>query len=843
MSLGILAVAMAPVFLVFFQGLGALPPVFCAVVSGACVAVMAAAIWLARSAIRHIGNCGVWFVVSSCLFGIICFLALDVKGTAPYSARIHNSDGMPAADAQMAEARLWGRTGLGFFMHPPYGGPAVPDTLVVEWDDDPESITLLLSKPENALLAADGTPTESDGISLELAALDAGGALLRARTIVIPQGDFLRKLWVRKAIPIEAGTASLKITVGPGAPGSTPDFDSTFVEVHAASVADRVRLVGVAVLAAVAFLNFLLLVHYAGRGWAALFDRHRVSLPVAAGWALLCTIPLLLAWWSQTSTSYVYFYDFRNYWQKTESLYELMNAGNWAQAASAFASQYTAEYSMLPAVIPAALGLLTGYPDRVAYSLLIVAVYALPAYASVMYLVRRLIPDSAASSGRQSNAAWLLAAFTVFVGLPTFFSTTLYLMPDIGGVVLYVFALLCAVELVRAIAGPRGGAPWRGASQALLLSSISLALLLSLMFVFRRWYAFAAFGIVMSLAVLVIFEWLRAGQHRAGVAARAGSAALFSIYTALPLLCWFAFAWLRDGSAHDYGNLYQSYGYSLAEDVESFGAYFGLAAAVLCVVGGIAAYVRGGEKRLFFILAFSTAAACAAFLGVQSPGPHHYYLLMPLLAAFLAALSLLATQRWGWKRSALITIALLAGGGLNQQAPADRGGAVVVAGYRDWLPKQQEHADGLRRLALWLDSPENVEKTFCLIASSRTLNESIFLELWQIDPRLSRSAYHQRLIPMAQVDSRDGPPWPTVRQCRIFLVGTPFQTHLASNQQYSLQLMQRDLVDGVGIGRAVSRPPVVFHLENGVTLQAYETARDISPEEYEDLVTRYWKGK
>ena len=96
---------------------------------------------------------------------------------------------------------------------------------------------------------------------------------------------------------------------------------------------------------------------------------------------------------------------------------------------------------------------------------------------------------------------------------------------------------------------------------------------------------------------------------------------------------------------------------------------------------------------------------------------------------------------------------------------------------------------------------------------------------------------------LGQVDSLDGPPVPSLRECGIFLVGVPFQFHLRRDQQYSLEIVQSDIVSGTGIGAAMAPQVEVFPMGEGVELRAYRAARDISREEHEDLVRRYLARK
>jgi len=96
-------------------------------------------------------------------------------------------------------------------------------------------------------------------------------------------------------------------------------------------------------------------------------------------------LALILAWtyWVASKSSFVFFWDFRNYWQKTEAIVDLMKSGAWIQTANLFSEYYTADYSMLPAVLPAIICMIFGSADRIHYTLSITAIYTMPAFVTI----------------------------------------------------------------------------------------------------------------------------------------------------------------------------------------------------------------------------------------------------------------------------------------------------------------------------------------------------------------------------------------------------------------------------------------------------------------------------
>ncbi|CAI8967515.1 hypothetical protein [Pseudomonas sp. IT-P294] len=836
---------LGPVSVAFYQALAALPYSVRMLSTGLAITIFILAFFLIRQPVREMGPVKYWLLGATLLLGLGFYASSDIEVASGDGAQAHYSDGTQIENVKPSTLIDWGRTVSGYNMHPAYRTAVVLNSLVVTFGSHPEKVNLLFTKPPQALFQADGTPTASDGISVELSAFDAEGNLGYSKNFTISQESFLKDKWIERAVRMDAGIASIKVTLGCGPPGSTPDFDSTIVGFQVFNWHTYAKLIGNVMLLCIGFfvvgLFLILNLNFSTTGSVAC--RKTASSRTLFFYILVLACLVLIAFWSESKTSYIFYWDYRNYWEKTETLYELFKAGLWTRAIGMFSSTYATDYSMLPSVLPALLSLVTGYPTRLNYSLTITALYAVPAYIMVAYLTKRLIEGDSPLTGDASlRSRWILASFPVFFGVPLFFRTTLFLMPDIGGVILFVGALLSASTLIDAIRGEDDKAHPCKVSKTLLRASISLGVLFSLMFVFRRWYVFAATGIACSLFVLVLIEVLRAQSSRGMVAFRAVNAAVLMAFAALPLLSWVLFVWSQDFGQHDYSTLYASYKNSLIDDIKFFGATFGYILPLLCVVGATLLYRQGKSRRLFCLLSLSTCIACILFLRVQSPGYHHFLLLMPLLGTCLAGLSILLARSFGPMAPICLTLFLIIGSAVTTPSK-ERFEVTAFASYKDWMPQHQESTGGLIDLAHWLALPENQNKTFCLLASSATINQALFNEIWQIEPSITKHAYDQRLIQLGQIDSVNGPPMLAIRQCEIFLVGVPFQTHMPPGQQSTLEVAQKDMISGTGIGAAVGQTPTVFPLGDNIEVRAYQRVRDITDEEYTDLVRRFLNGK
>ena len=142
---------------------------------------------------------------------------------------------------------------------------------------------------------------------------------------------------------------------------------------------------------------------------------------------------------------------------------------------------------------------------------MILALYAAPAALALAVLARDCARRAGLGPDQRRVGVIALGVVAVFVAYPAAFAVTARGMPDVGGLVLVVCALKLAERLVRLL-GLRGG---REASVSADDPPCRAALALSLyaMFAFRRWYAFAAVGIVLMLALEVAPIALRRGAR------------------------------------------------------------------------------------------------------------------------------------------------------------------------------------------------------------------------------------------------------------------------------------------------------------------------------------------
>ncbi len=184
--------------------------------------------------------------------------------------------------------------------------------------------------------------------------------------------------------------------------------------------------------------------------------------------------------------------------------------------------------------------------------------YAAPAYFALGILARDLARRATPTGSAilRQPAVLALAIGAVFAAYPTGMAVVARGMPDIS-VALFWLSPPCVFP-----SGWRGFLPCRSGMMRTLASSrvaSTLALALSLfgMFLFRRWYAFAAAGILTTLALeIALLATMRGAKfHWREAISAAALGGLILIALGAPILI----DWLPDPGTHDYVTIYAAY--------------------------------------------------------------------------------------------------------------------------------------------------------------------------------------------------------------------------------------------------------------------------------------------
>jgi len=557
--------------------------------------------------------------------------------------------------------------------------------------------------------------------------------------------------------------------------------------------------------------------------------RGRLSWRLAAAFAVALALLSAYAAWLVLVSRDLMIADFMTYRAIAIMVATLARAGNWPLLLGAAVQSITQDYSWGPALAPGLALAATDPTSRAVYTFVVLALYATPAAFALSVLARDLARRAGLRRETRPAMILTLGAAAAFVAFPAAFAVAARGIPDIGGLVLTICALRLADRLARLFA-------LRPGLDALIRPMIwrvalALALTLYAMFAFRRWYAFAAAGILVMLMLEAGALAFRRGPRfrwpDAVAAAALGALALTALLS--PVLI----DWAPNMSAHDYARIYAAYRKPPGVFLRGLADWVGLipALAALASVGWL--WARSGDRRLIRLTLGSAAIAAALFLRIQTPYIHHLDLIAAALAAPVAASLMLLFARS--PRAALLATVALGAITLSPLAVAlNPSGLAPIAG----LPRApRADLDELRRLKDWVARAQ-VHAKVCGLGSSYTFSGQLLGELWQLSPDQGPD-WRDAGPAMPDVDTVDGAPGAALKGCGIVIVGDPIQTHLDPDYQQTVIVPSREMLEGRGIGAKFRRTGEVFHLEHGVNAVVFERLRPLDDGDIAALQARW----
>lgn len=523
--------------------------------------------------------------------------------------------------------------------------------------------------------------------------------------------------------------------------------------------------------------------------------------------------------------------DFIFYRLVSVAVATLFDSHRWSAVLINIAMSMKQDYSWAPAFAPG-LALAIGGPlSRGVYQSALLACYATPALWALAWLARELA-RRAGMERKPSIALFALAILAVVAAYPHGVAIVARGMPDIGGLALYVYALRLADRLTRVLVLPPGQD--RAIGRMVQRLALALALTFFAMFFFRRWYAFAILGVSAGLALEIAFNVVRRrGAFRwreTLMAAAIGAAAMLGLIS--PVLL----DWLPDPASHDYATIYAAYRKTAEVVFEQIGDWLGFAMLAFATAGAAFMLTRshGRLARLTFVAAL---VAGLLFLRVQTPYPHHLYLIVPAITAFIAAPLLMLFARAPTAAITAVTVLLVINfTPVGAFAPK---GVFPTAG-RPHAPRAD--LDELGRMRAWVDAHASPEHKVCGLGSSYTFSGQLIDELWQLAPARSPIYADPKLrptVPMSDVDTVEGPPKRELKDCETILVGDPVQTHVNPAYQQTVIVPSSEMLAGQGIGTHYRRSGEVFHLEKGVNAVVFERTKPLGDADMDALAERW----
>ena len=428
-----------------------------------------------------------------------------------------------------------------------------------------KGVSLVLVRPKNQAPYAP--------IRVEIIGTDLKGSIGYKHNFDFPSDAHQKQFWISNSADEAAGISAIDIQISVLSQSETENEVLYVIYEGAGSIGNYLYIIGKLLLIGFSFGGIVYSILICCKGMS--FSKQR-NLKYAVLPAITLLLPMIIIAYGVGSSNDSFFArlaasgdllrplddqienaqlsaNYDRYWYKSIVLHDVL-ISDWRETVAVIAKHYTETYTMLPAIIPAFLMTVLGYPSVPSFILIITIIYTIPAYIMIAYLAKWMVEEKPGfSSGR--DYVWMFGSLVIWLGLPFFFAITLSLCLDIGGVVLFVGALLCSRSLISAIVDRST----EKTSLALIKASIGLGVLLSIMYLFRRWYVLASAGIVLAGILLLLMEiWVN--RDRIWIICR-------RVFFAVPLigfpvllsLIWVLFEWSENLGARNYFKIYNIY--------------------------------------------------------------------------------------------------------------------------------------------------------------------------------------------------------------------------------------------------------------------------------------------
>jgi len=521
----------------------------------------------------------------------------------------------------------------------------------------------------------------------------------------------------------------------------------------------------------------------------------------------------------------IYFWDHSGYWVQYIDLSKLLAQHPISALRQVISSVRYSDYGLLPVVPLVPFEWIFG-PSRQAYILAVTNIYMLPGAFLIALLAQRMT-----SAG--PSAFSLVSATTIILALHSLWVPVLQGWPEAAGL------LVIGVILLLHFAEPFSEQRWT--------NLITTGLLLCLLMLLRRWYAYWVAAFFPALAVaqgLNIYQRYGLALQHYIIPVR--NAVVIGLTFLLALFgCAWPFAWRAITT--DYSDIYSAFrtSNSLLETAVSLSFYFGWLIFFGGLIGLLTLVRRRQTRLIATFLLVQSFVAFVLFARTQD-FIHHHYLLFPAIASGFVAITIdIARQiTGGFRRAAALGILLailLAGSSAVFFSRAEPVSKIlgVLAPQFHWYPAVRNDFDALDRL---LDRLEELERRrpgdVYVLASSTVLNESILQNYCRLGPR--PRAFCDRFLISNHVDKRDGFPRQLLNASYL-IFASPTQYHLRPDDQRVIGLLAREVEARHGIGGSFERLSGEFRLDGNVTTSVYEKTRPFEKSDLEALSAEFIK--
>ena len=507
---------------------------------------------------------------------------------------------------------------------------------------------------------------------------------------------------------------------------------------------------------------------------------------------------------------YIYHWDSAFYWFQYQNIRELFATDPLKALKTLWYSLRNEDHNLLAVFLLTPFNFHLFGNDRLAFVSSITNIFAFPSAISFVLLMENI---SRHFNRGVSFAIPLLTMSTVFL-IPEFWIPVLSGFYDVVGILIINLILLLYIT-----------APLEKQKFSNL---ILLGVLLSLLVLLRRYYAYWVVSFFIALAGELFFSNFK--RHHFSVKDYLPPVRNILIVgiTSLVVFLSIAAPAAKTMFLTDFADVYTAYRKisSISQIVMNFYGYFGPFVVLLFLLGVMQAVLDKDMRKFAFFLIAQFTITALLFLRTQDFGYHHYYLLLPTMFIFISLFVITLFDNLKKGLNALFLIGYIAFLVMNFSFVFIPMASEHLGSIAYLFPKIKYHPlvrNDLKEIDTLLGTLENLSKDngdlIYVLSSSGRLNSDILRNACLSNKRLC--TIRERILLTHDVDKRDGFPQQFLT-ARYVIVTDPVQYHLRPNDQRVIGVLAGKLLNQEGIGSSYKKLPYHTVLDGNVNTYIYE---------------------
>ncbi|MGQ3889252.1 hypothetical protein ACQUW5_09500 [Legionella sp. CNM-1927-20] len=511
---------------------------------------------------------------------------------------------------------------------------------------------------------------------------------------------------------------------------------------------------------------------------------------------------------------YIYYWDFRAYWNITEDTSNLIFNNLILTLKQWYHSILYDVYNITPSIFLSLPVKLLG-TSYLSYVLAILNVFIIPCFFVLAILIQTIIRETTEKDIKLYNI------FLVLVLFPPVFNPLLYGYLDSIGLLFSSIILLIVYhdELIKFH----------------LIRNIVISCLLLLLIFSRRWYGFwfETFFIALTITNFIKFlmeknyTWAHLKNYLINIF-------FIGSFCFLILLCFFT-PFLTRSLFNDYNFTHSAYklGSLLFNLLGSFN-YFGIGLLSLALVGMIFGCVYHKSRYWTIFTLIQMSLIWILFNRMESMGWHHQYLFCNQILVFLALgifIPYIKLQKNLYKFLYLLAVISLLTFNFISNYFYHLNNKIISTHYQ--TPRIRNDIEVIKQIDNELNTLVKENEKIYVLASSYIISDEIFRNAFAPESRNPVPA----MLYTHHVDEINGFPYQFF-EASIIVVGDPVQYHLNPKHQRMIGILAKDLLSGKNIGAHYKLINDKYELDNHVRVRIYKKISDLTQTDVDYLLAK-----